>query len=390
MEADIGEARRHADGGSGVRWRRTNSRRTRVSVRSCVCRVRTCSRVRPTMISPFDVRAAPLGRACRRRVFRSGCEVAHVDTAIFNNVNSDMFRGYVHRRRRYRARDRQLDTAFGAGACEALLDDRASMWDGFARPASRLPSQGSQVAFTISSPSPNATPWSASRSPAPRWCCRCRRPLRRSRKGPRAIDTAARRSKCAHRSRPARRARRGRRTGRHELLLGTVQGRGGPIHPLFELQRVQPADRRIRCCMDNPAAYTPPCTSSRDGIRQLTVSTRTRTCGGVRRTCCIRGAARSASATRSPASPACRPCPAGLPAPRPRRQTPARQRAAQLQGTHVWFSGLSHEPVALECAGRHDKSDELPAGDQGNVDTVHAAPPVQRGPADMPPLIAPV
>ena len=31
--------------------------------------------------------------------------------------------------------------------------------------------------------------------------------------------------------------------------------------------------------------------------------------------------------------------------------------------------------------GRHDKADELPAGDQGNIDTVHAAPPVERGPA---------
>ena len=31
--------------------------------------------------------------------------------------------------------------------------------------------------------------------------------------------------------------------------------------------------------------------------------------------------------------------------------------------------------------GRHDEADELPASDQGNVDSVHAAPPVQRGPA---------
>ena len=31
--------------------------------------------------------------------------------------------------------------------------------------------------------------------------------------------------------------------------------------------------------------------------------------------------------------------------------------------------------------GRHDKAHELPAGDHGDVDAVHAAPPVQRGPA---------
>ena len=108
-----------------VRCRRTNSRRKMRSWPIGVCRVRTRSRVRPTMISPCSI-SVPVSAGTRIAVDTravSRAEVAHADTPVLLQCQQRMLRCRMLVLDDDGAADVTTDAAFRAAADEALPQD---------------------------------------------------------------------------------------------------------------------------------------------------------------------------------------------------------------------------------------------------------------------------